>query len=666
MMSSYAKRPSKYKNLTAEEWDLKNSFSFDDNHGFSDLKILKMQNGHRFSYMEEHFGLPPDGILGFCTAFSTNNKRNRLIQRHLCPDSCFWDPRHCFLEETHSGNLTDLMKKSYHDKFNPSFAAQFGRNFTGKIDWSLTGGLGHYPSKGLWALIENLGITTKLTYENNEYSVNFDNLSREFRDNIPVRPLYVLEEKKCHDVVDALLKVNREEIERNKKEMEIIYDERYKACGPIRKPILSLMMWGPFAGDVLKKTDRKCDLEPSYVYSKSHVCENYSEKHYWMYTHIDGVMCEKGRIEDLVGPAMTHDMKVIYPCNHSGCNQGCMCDLCLQSEMCPIKEHKKHIKHSSQECIVNRNIECQERQIMHPENLDNKEDIVVEKNIFYHNKKLVDQPRNYFAGKIEFAGIKIKCNPYRLNVRNHFKFHMVIHLQCKYCVYQLKTAFVKTSGINTCWKIFLNINSRHMYWHKRMHTADWTCDECDVEFTRKWTLGRHLKEIHSLQLHEMDDESEEEDIDSSMEIETDSSEDIGIGYSNLPIECKHCNKKFAVQRYLDAHMKVNHNEKRYINCGYCDATFAQKPHLKRHEETVHGRNRSDVLNFSGEQSKIICAFCGVIFSRKDNLHEHVQRSHLKDGQIFSCSYCDMKFDRRWNLNRHEQKCMLSNDKLLDK
>ena len=37
MMSSYAKRPSKYKNLTAEEWDLKNSFSFDDNHGFSDL-----------------------------------------------------------------------------------------------------------------------------------------------------------------------------------------------------------------------------------------------------------------------------------------------------------------------------------------------------------------------------------------------------------------------------------------------------------------------------------------------------------------------------------------------------------------------------------------------------------------------------------------------------
>jgi hypothetical protein len=225
--------------------------------------------------MKEQFGLPIDGILGLCTDFSTNNKRNRLIQMHLCPKSCFWDPMHCFLEQTHSGNVADLMKKSYHDKFNPSFAAQFGRNFTGKIDWSLTGVLGHYPSKGLMALIEELGITTKLTYDNNQCAVNLDNLSREYRDNIPVQPLYVLEEKKCHDITDAMLKVNREEIERNKKEMEILYDESYKARGPIRKPILSLMMWGPFANDnVMKKTHRKCDLEPSYVYSKSHVCDN--------------------------------------------------------------------------------------------------------------------------------------------------------------------------------------------------------------------------------------------------------------------------------------------------------------------------------------------------------------------------------------------------------
>ena len=45
-------------------------------------------------------------------------------------------------------------------------------------------------------LIEDLGITTKLTYDGDKFAINFDNLSREFRDIIPVRPLYVLEENK--------------------------------------------------------------------------------------------------------------------------------------------------------------------------------------------------------------------------------------------------------------------------------------------------------------------------------------------------------------------------------------------------------------------------------------------------------------------------------------
>ena len=87
-------------------------------------------------------------------------------------------------------------------------------------------------------------------------------------------------------------------------------------------------------------------------------------------------------IDDLSGPAMTHDLKVVCPCNQSGFNKGCMCDLCLQSEMCPSKEHKKHIEHSNEECVVEINIQCQDHWINHPENFDEKEDIVVDKNIF--------------------------------------------------------------------------------------------------------------------------------------------------------------------------------------------------------------------------------------------------------------------------------------------
>ena len=156
-----------------------------------------------------------------------------------------------------------------------------------------------------------------------------------------------------------------------------------------------------------------------------------------------------------------------------------------------------------------------------------------------------------------------------------------------------------------------------MFWHKRMHTSDWTCDECEIQFNRKWNFKRHLLEVHGLPLHEIDDdENEKEDYgerseaetdsstgtDSSAEtdtsVETDSSEEQRC--SELSFKCEDCGKEFAVQRYLNAHRKVQHDENNCFQCGYCNSKFAQKKHRKRHEETVHGQHRSDVLNFLGK------------------------------------------------------------------
>ena len=106
---------SKYKYFTEQEWKIKKSFSYDVYKSFSDLKILKMQNIQRFVDMEENFGLPVN--FGFCRDFCVNNKRNRLIQRHLCPEKCFWNPRVCLFDDTHSGDLVDLMTNSFHDTF---------------------------------------------------------------------------------------------------------------------------------------------------------------------------------------------------------------------------------------------------------------------------------------------------------------------------------------------------------------------------------------------------------------------------------------------------------------------------------------------------------------------------------------------------------------------
>ena len=186
-------------NFNEFEWKLKKTFTFDDYKDFSDLKIYEKQNSHRFSTQFTEFGLP---WRSFC--FTQNNRRNRFIQRHMCENFCFWDPKDCFFESTHSGNLFDLMDEKFHIRFNPLFEEQFNRNYSGKIDWSLTGGIGNYPSKGLYKFKEELGITTKLQYSSACCAVNLDNLKRELRDDDPIRPLYVFEEKKCHDVVEAL------------------------------------------------------------------------------------------------------------------------------------------------------------------------------------------------------------------------------------------------------------------------------------------------------------------------------------------------------------------------------------------------------------------------------------------------------------------------------
>ena len=205
------------------------------------------------------------------------------------------------------------MHKGFHEQFNPAFSEQFSRIFRDKIDWAPTGGLGNYPSIGLKKLIEEIGITTNLSYDADHYAVNFENLSKEFRNSIPDRPFYVMEEKKCHDVIEALISINREKIENSRKEMELKYDESYRGNGPIRQPVLSLMMWGPLTYFDIKKTDSECKYDTLIDrQAGAHVCSNFAEKHFWMYTHSERVECIRGSIDNLAGPVMTPDLKIIY------------------------------------------------------------------------------------------------------------------------------------------------------------------------------------------------------------------------------------------------------------------------------------------------------------------------------------------------------------------
>ena len=494
-----------------------------------------------------------------------------------------------------------------------------------------------------------------------------------------------MEEKKCHDVIEGLLNVNTEKIQSNRKESETVYTESYNFSGTLRKPILSLMMWGPATNLRVKQAQQKCDLDNSYSYSGLHVCGNFSEKHYWMYSHGDKVSCNSGSIEKLCGPVMTRDMKVIYPCNKSACNQDCLCPFCQLSTECLTENHKKHIRDFDQECHVQRDSQCQEHWVKHPETFNAKEDVMVEKNIFYHNEVLVKNPRIYFVEKLEFAGIPQKCITCCQNVETHLKEHKVIHLQCKFCLHQLRTAFDKKywdKVCSICGKILPDISTRQMYWHKKIHNRDWSCGDCGISFNRKGNLRRHLMEIHGLRLHEIDIEDEIEDRDDSG-IQTKVRE--GEKRPEEPLICIFCDKEFTLQRYLDTHVQDVHQSCSF-KCRICPLTFNQRRNLKRHEETVHGQQPKDFINTTGEKKsfscstcnerftrqdnldrhllehvvmteKHTCGICGKHYTRKDKLKEHVSLFHMNKEAEFICQLCDKQFDRKHTLIRHEKTCV---------
>ena len=132
------------------------------------------------------------------------------------------------------------------------------------------------------------------------------------------------------------------------------------------------------------------------------------------------------------------------------------------------------------------------------------------KNIFYHNLDITDNPRNHSTETIRLQGIKEKCEKCRANVKDHFQHHRVFHLHCRFCLFQEKTYVDKSfwdKVCNICGKMFETAR-KLKYWHINSHTSNWICEKCESILTRKWTLRRHLVEIHKMIIHDNDYESD--------------------------------------------------------------------------------------------------------------------------------------------------------------
>ncbi|RZF39699.1 hypothetical protein LSTR_LSTR012153 [Laodelphax striatellus] len=105
-------------------------------------------------------------------------------------------------------------------------------------------------------------------------------------------------------------------------------------------------------------------------------------------------------------------------------------------------------------------------------------------------------------------------------------------------------------------------------------------------------------------------------------------------------DCRYCGDFTCDTRSeLIAHEK-SHGY-RGFQCTYCDATFSRQHHLSRH-----------VSSHTGER-QFSCHMCDKSFYRKDHLDKHL-RVHTGE-KPFQCSFCDKTFGRQYTMRDHEKK-----------
>ena len=145
--------------LTDFEKEAKKVFTFDKHpkyKEYNDLRIFQCQSSYRFSKFVNILKAPfiplYNSVMCILGRRDYDFRPEKFLQRRLCKNSCNWDPTKCFLDFSHSGNISDLMKISFHDEFNPEFRNLFLQD---KSHLQLKEDQDHHPR--LLELISELG-----------------------------------------------------------------------------------------------------------------------------------------------------------------------------------------------------------------------------------------------------------------------------------------------------------------------------------------------------------------------------------------------------------------------------------------------------------------------------------------------------------------------------
>ena len=201
------------------------------------------------------------------------------------------------------------------------------------------------------------------------------------------------------------------------------------------------------------------------------------------------------------------------------------------------------------------------------------------------------------------------------------------------------------------------------------------CNECNKNFSNKYILATHLRNIHGpvrerLFLCNFEASA---GIKCNKRFMTKhhlaKHQEIVHNTTDKNFECPTCNKKFKSANNLTTHQKSHHKSflcrhvhyknilkllllphqtdsinqwqlPNVILFRYCNATFFREQDVRNHEAAIHEK-----------QQKFICNECEKTFSQLSNLLTHIRSVH-RNIKLYHCQKCNNSFSRKRLLLYH--------------